>query len=105
MILLIEQLELEIIIGILPIEREKAQKIIIDAELEYDYQGEYLNYVEIVELFSFELEQNQYGLLEEALQDLSHKLKQKFSQLKKISLSIKKPHILSNCIVGAKINS
>lgn len=102
MTLLIEKLELEVIIGILPIEREKSQKVIIDAELEYDYHGEYLSYVEIVDFFSLEFKNNQYGLLEEALQDLSFKLKQKFSPLTKISLSIKKPDILSNCVVGVK---
>lgn len=103
MILLIEKLELEVIIGILPFEREKSQKIIIDAELEYDYKGEYLSYVKIVDFLSLEFKKNQYGLLEEALQDLSSKLKQNFPSLTKISLSIKKPDILPNCVVGVKI--
>lgn len=104
MFLLIEDLELEAVIGILPFERERAQKIIINADLEYNYQGTYLNYVEIVEFLSSELKANQYGLLEEALQDLSQKLKTCFPTLNHISLSLKKPDILSNCIVGARIN-
>ncbi|WP_027327119.1 dihydroneopterin aldolase [Helicobacter pametensis] len=103
MILLIERLELEVIIGILSFEREKRQKIIIDAELEYDYCGEYLNYVEIVDFLSLEFEKNRYGLLEEALQDLNSKLRQNFPTLTKISLSIKKPDILPNCVVGVKV--
>lgn len=105
MTLLIENLVLEIIIGILPSEREKKQKIILNAELDYDYQGEYLNYVEIVEFLTFELQNNQYQLLEVALQDLHSKLRQNFTNLQNISLSIQKPEILKNCIVGAKLKT
>ena len=53
MTLLIQNLSLQAIIGILPQEREKKQNIIIDGEFSYEYKGEYLNYVEIVEFLNW----------------------------------------------------
>lgn len=105
MTLLIQNLILEVIIGILPFEREKPQKIQLDMELDYDYNGEYLNYVEIIDFISTELKEQKYRLLEEALQDLIAKLKLAFPLILCVSLSIKKPDILSNCIVGANKKS
>ncbi|HIY44352.1 dihydroneopterin aldolase [uncultured Helicobacter sp.] len=104
MTLLIQNLSLQAIIGILPQEREKKQNIIIDGEFSYEYKGEYLNYVEIVEFLKFEFENNTYGLLEEALQDLKMKINSYFPSIIHFTLSIKKPQILNDCIVGAKIS-
>lgn len=103
MTILIENLKIEAIIGVLPFEREKPQKIIIDAELNYSYDGEYLDYVEIVEFITQTLQKEKYEILEVALQDLKQKLKIKFSTLTHLTLSIKKPDILSDCVVGVKI--
>lgn len=102
MILIIQNLSLEVIIGILPFERENAQKIDLDVELKYDYRGEYLNYAEIVDFISSTIKEKKYGLLEEALEDLITKLKSYFPMILSISLSIKKPDILSNCVVGVR---
>lgn len=102
MTLIIQNLSLEVIIGILPFERENPQKIDLDMELDYDYRGKYLNYVEIVDFVSLELKERKYRLLEEALEDLIAKLKIHFPMILAVSLSIKKPDILSNCIVGVR---
>ncbi|RDU71391.1 dihydroneopterin aldolase [Helicobacter brantae] len=104
MTLLLQNLSLKAIIGILPQEREIPQEIIIDGEFSYEYKGEYLNYVEIVEFLKSEIEGNSYGLLEEALEDLREKIQAQFPSLTHFTLSIKKPEILSDCIVGAKIS-
>ena len=63
MTLLIQNLSLQAIIGILPQEREKKQNIIIDGEFSYEYKGESLNYVEIVEFLKFEFEKTLMGYL------------------------------------------
>lgn len=102
MTLIIQNLSLEAIIGILPFERENVQKIDIDVELKYDYKGEYLNYVEIINLISSMIKEKKYGLLEDAMEDLITKLKSYFPMILSISLSIKKPDIFSNCVVGVK---
>lgn len=104
MTLLLQNLSLKAIIGILPQEREKAQEIIIDGEFSYEYRGEYLNYVEIVEFLKSEIQSNSYGLLEEALEDLREKIQAQFPSITHFTLSIKKPEILSDCIVGVKIS-
>lgn len=104
MTLLLQNLSLQVIIGILPSEREVRQSIIIDGEFSYEYKGEYLNYVEIVEFLKAEFEKNQYGLLEEALEDLKAKIFSHFPSITHFTLSIKKPEILSDCIVGARIS-
>lgn len=102
MTLTIQNLSLEAIIGILPFERENPQRIIIDAELEYDYKGDYLNYADLVDLILLKMKEERYGLLEDALEDLITNLKIHFPMILSISLSIKKPDILSNCIVGVR---
>lgn len=104
MTLLIENLSLKVIIGILPSERETPQEIILNGEFSYEYKGEYLNYVEIVEFLKNELKNNQYELLEDALLDLQKKIQNVFPSITHFSLSIKKPEILSDCIVGARIS-
>lgn len=104
MTLLIENLSLKVIIGILPSEREIPQEIILNGEFSYEYKGEYLNYVEIVEFLKNELKNNQYELLEDALLDLQKKIQIVFPSITHFSLSIKKPEILSDCIVGARIS-
>lgn len=102
MTLIIQDLNSEVIIGILPFEREKPQKIHLNIELEYAYRGEYINYVEVVDLVLSELKERKYGLLEEALEDLTVKLKTSFPQILSSLICIKKLEILTNCIVGAK---
>lgn len=104
MTLIIENLSLKVIIGILPSERKNPQEIIISGEFTYEYKDQYLNYVEIVDFLKNEFEKNSYGLLEEALMDLRDKIKVFFPSIIHFSLSIKKPEILSDCIVGAKIS-
>lgn len=104
MTLLLENLSLKSIIGILPSERIQEQTIIINGEFSYEYDGKYLNYVDIVEFLKREFKNNQYGLLEEALEDLKTKIQSTFPSITHYTLSIKKPEILNDCVVGAKIS-
>lgn len=103
MIILIENLTFEAILGVLDIERQKPQKLVFDAKIKYDYQDDYLNYVEIINLVINEIQQNQYYLLEEALEDLNLKLKKTFSSITTLTLSLKKPQIIPDVVVGVQI--
>ncbi|MCE3038695.1 dihydroneopterin aldolase [Helicobacter anatolicus] len=99
--ILIEKLTFETIIGILDFERNQKQKVIIDGIFTYENQ-EFLDYVllkdKIISLFC----ENQYFLIEDALQNIPQELKKDFPCLKSIELSIKKPDILKDCIIGMK---
>lgn len=104
MTLLLENLSFKTIIGILPDERIYEQMISINGEFSYEYSGEYLNYVDIVEFLKTEFQNNQYRLLEEALEDLKAKIQASFPAITHYTLSVKKPEILSDCVVGVKIS-
>ena len=49
MIIHIEDLRFRCIIGILDFERTAPQDVIIDLQIEYDYEKKFINYVDIVE--------------------------------------------------------
>lgn len=99
--IIIEKLEFDTIIGILPSEREKPQKIIIDAVFEYQSE-DFLDYVLLKDTIKELFIKNKYFLLEDAIKDITSYLKESFSCLKKMEISIKKPTILQDCIVGVK---
>lgn len=99
--IIIEKLEFETIIGILPLEREKTQKILVEGIFEYESQ-EFLDYVVLKDMIKNLFIKNQYLLLEDAIQDVAKHLKKHFSCLKSIEMSIKKLEILQDCIVGIK---
>lgn len=104
MTLLIEHLKVEAIIGILPEEREKAQTILVDGSFSYVFVGNYLDYVAIKELITQHLISERFGLLEEALVSLHRELKESFEELTEVNLTLKKPDILRDCLVGASLS-
>lgn len=99
----IEGLRIQAIIGILEQERHTPQLIEINAEITYAYADAFLDYVEICNLITTSLQNNAYGLLEEALLDITKILKTQYSNIQKLTLYIKKPTILESCVVGASI--
>ncbi|ANV98180.1 hypothetical protein BBW65_04910 [Helicobacter enhydrae] len=100
--IIIENLELEVIIGVLPFEREKPQKILLSAELFYSYAGVYLDYRQVIECLTENLQTQKYEILEDALQDLARKLHRAFPQFYKMILLIQKPDIFANCSIGVR---
>lgn len=99
--ILIEKLEFKTIIGILDFERKIPQKVIIDSVIEYEGE-EYLDYVILRDKIISLCNKKQYLLIEDALKDLIFELKKQFSCIKSIELSLKKPNILQDCIIGIK---
>ncbi|WP_104696901.1 MULTISPECIES: dihydroneopterin aldolase [unclassified Helicobacter] len=99
--IIIEKLEFDTIIGILPSERKNPQRIIIDAIFEYQDKN-FLDYVLVKDKIKELFITNKYFLLEDAIKDISSSLKKEFFCLKTMKISIKKPDILDDCIVGIK---
>lgn len=100
--IIIKDLEIKAFIGLLEKERDNAQMVIIDSLISYDYDDKYINYAEIVEIISNMIKVNKYELLEVGLNDISSYLFDRFSPIKSIFLSIKKPAIIANCVVGVQ---
>jgi len=96
----IEALNFECIIGLLDFERITPQQVLIDLELTYDYQDEFINYAEVANLIETSLVNNKYELIETALNELFNLLSNAFPLIKKLQIKITKPNILPNCRVS-----
>ncbi|MCD6433658.1 MAG: dihydroneopterin aldolase [Sulfurimonas sp.] len=96
----IQDLKFQCIIGILDFERITPQDVIINLEIDYDYRDDFINYAKVVTLIKSDMIKNKFLLLEEALDDLSLKLKKEFSTINKLNLKITKPSILKGCKVS-----
>lgn len=100
MTIYIEDLKFQTIIGILDFERETPQDVIINLELEYEYLDEFINYADVSELIKKTMIKSKYLLIEDALKDLSLKLKKEFLKIQSLDLKITKPSILPDCVVS-----
>ena len=101
MIIHIEALTFEVIIGLLDFERDRPQRVIVDLEASYDYSNEnFIDYADMVFLIKKELNEKKYELLEEALLGIKERLCSTYPQLKTLSLKIAKPNILPECTVA-----
>ena len=99
----IENLEIEAVMGILDFERKNPQKVTVNAQIDYIYRENYLDYREIADFISKKIITKKYNLIEDALNDIVSSLKDSFPPIKSIKVKINKPHILRNCNVGVEI--
>ncbi|GAA8290248.1 dihydroneopterin aldolase [Helicobacter pylori] len=101
----IHNLVFETILGILEFERLKPQKISVDLDLFYTQlpNKAYLDYMEIQEIIQKMMQEKQYLLIEDALKDLSHALKTRYSEISELYLKISKLEISPNSQVGASV--
>ncbi|MGT0086778.1 FolB domain-containing protein [Helicobacter pylori] len=101
----IHNLVFEAILGILEFERLKPQKISVNLDLFYTQlpNKAYLDYIKIQELIQKMIQENQYLLIEDALKDLSHALKTRYSAISELYLKISKLEISPNSQVGASV--
>jgi dihydroneopterin aldolase len=96
----IEELSFECIIGLLDFERITPQEVIVNLELEYAYEDEYINYADVAELIETTLVKNKYELIETALNELFNILSKAYPLIKKLHIKITKPNILPSCRVS-----
>ncbi len=101
--ILIEDLSFETILGILPEERTTPQSVRIDVTLDYLYDdGVFINYADVAERIIQTMHERQFELIETALNTLAETLKTDFPQTRTLTLTIRKPTILSHCTVGVQ---
>lgn len=97
----IENLVFETIIGILAFERLKAQKVIINAQIDYTYtENSYLDYAEVITFIENDMLTNKYLLLETAIEEIARKLLKKYPLIQELDLKITKPTIIPNARVS-----
>lgn len=103
MTILIENLTFECIIGILESERLTAQQVVIDCVIEYNYlPNTFINYADVTDHIMHSVQKKHFFLIEEALESLGQSLKEKFTSMQTLSLTLRKPNILANCTAGVQ---
>jgi len=96
----IEDLEFKAIIGILDFERKSSQNVIINLTLDYKYDDDFINYVDIVHCIKTQMQEKKFLLLEDALSEISKTLKNKFHKINSLNIKITKPSIMTDCKVS-----
>jgi len=96
----IKDLTLDVVIGVLKEERSKRQRVIVNANIEYDLEEHFLDYVQVVEAISNLLEYKLYDTLENAIDGIIKALKVDFPEITKINLQIQKPEVFNNALIG-----
>ncbi|WP_163533047.1 dihydroneopterin aldolase [Helicobacter suis] len=111
MTLHIEDYQLEVIIGTLESEQKNPQPIVVDLCIDYHYTPakeqkapEYLDYMDVLEVVQNKFSTAHYGLLEEALLEITSWLKQCFPVIYKIDMGIKKPQACQKALVGVSLS-
>nr|WP_321268252.1 dihydroneopterin aldolase [uncultured Sulfurimonas sp.] len=96
----IEDLKFQCIIGILDFERVTPQDVIININIDYLYEKEFINYAQVVEIVKDIMIKSEFLLIEEALNNINLKLIKEFSSIKSMHIKITKPSILRDCKVS-----
>ena len=101
--IIIEDLTFKAILGILKKERNEEQLVVVNIKIDYMDKKNYVDYAKVCELVQNTIIKGKYFLIEDAIDEVENMLKNKFPQIKKLFLSIKKPEILKNALVGVEI--
>ncbi len=101
--IIIEDLTFKAILGLLEKERHQEQIVVVNVKIEYLNKKEYIDYAKVCDLIQQKIINGKYQLIEDAIDDIEEMLKQEFPQMKKLYLSVKKPEILKNALVGVEI--
>jgi dihydroneopterin aldolase len=96
----IQELTFETIIGILDFERKTPQRVIIDIELEYAFDDEFIDYALVVKSTKELMIKEQFLLIEDALLSIKEMIKKSYPQTKSLKIKVSKPDILSECRVA-----
>lgn len=98
----VEDLRFQCIIGILDFERETLQDVIINLEIEYLFKEQFINYADVAQMIKTLMINQKFLLLEDAIAEISKKLKENFQQINTLKLKITKPSILPDCKVSVE---
>ena len=101
--ILIEDLTFKAIIGILEKERNEEQIVVVNSKIDYEDKKNYIDYAKVCDIIVEIIQNRKFLLIEEAVDEVEKRLKMNFPQMKSLFLSIKKPEILKNALVGVEI--
>jgi len=101
--IVIEDLTFKAILGILEKERNEEQLVVVNVKITYEDKKNYIDYALVCDLIQKEIIEGKYELIEDAIDSIEKVLKSKFPQIKSLYLSIKKPEILKNALVGVEV--
>ncbi len=101
--IVINELKIDVIIGVLEEERKKSQRVVLNAKIEYDLNEFFLDYVQVVEAIENLLKYKEYETIESALSGICKALKLDFPEIVSIKLQIFKPEVFKNALVGVEI--
>jgi len=96
----IEDLKFQCIIGILDFERLTPQDVIINFTCQYNYENEFINYADIVDLIKKTMILNKFELIEEAILSLKSEIITLFPLISSYTIKVTKPSILADCRVS-----
>ena len=96
----IEDLKFQCIIGILDFERINLQDVTINLTIVYDYVDSFINYADVASFIKVHMIEEKFLLIEDALRELSKKLKKEFHAIDTLHIKITKPSILPDCKVS-----
>jgi len=97
----IQELTFDTIIGILEFERTSPQKVVLDIEIEYNYnQKKFIDYSKVAQDIQNDMQTKKYLLIEDALDGLKELLKANYPSIQTLQIKLFKPDILPNCTVG-----
>ncbi|BCD59750.1 MULTISPECIES: dihydroneopterin aldolase [unclassified Nitratiruptor] len=100
----LEQLYFDAIIGILPQERSNPQPLEIFLEVVYEKKEDFVDYALLETLILHHFQERRFQLLEEALEETLFLIKKRFPSVKKATMRIKKPTILSHCVPSVSLS-
>jgi len=98
----IEDLCFKTIIGILPFERIKKQKVIVNITFKYQFdslQKDFVDYSKVSLFVKNTMKKKKFELIEDAILTLEKKLIKKF-KISNLKIKITKPTILKDCVVS-----
>jgi len=101
--IVIEDLSFEAIIGILESERNTSQLVVVNAKIDYEDKRNYIDYAKVCDMIQEIIINGKFKLIEDAIEVIENELRKIFPQMKRLYLSIKKPEILKNALVGVEI--
>ena len=97
----IEELSINTIIGILDFERTLKQTVIVEIRIDYDYSDKsFIDYSIVINRVETMLNSKEYGLLEDAIEDIGSSLISDYPQINRLYLKISKPDIIKNASVA-----
>ncbi|MGK0256008.1 MAG: dihydroneopterin aldolase [Arcobacteraceae bacterium] len=100
----IDSLIFKTIIGILPFERVKKQKVVLDISFKYKFtkdQKDFIDYSHVANMAKLIVKEEKFELIEDALIYLKRALRKEFN-IFHLKIKISKPNILKNCLVSVR---